>query len=161
MIANKDSDIAGVDVSDMTDMSNLFRFSDFSGSWTADLSGWDTSKVENMCSMFAGCKNLKEVSLPNTENVTDMSFMFYGCTNLKEVNLPHTENVTDIRGMFYGCEELTKVDLPHTENVNDMRWMFYGCRSLQQDFSNWNIEGKDHRDTFKDSGVTKFPYGYK
>ena len=96
MIANKDSDIAGVDVSEIKDMFNLFEDSDFGGSWTADLSGWDTSSVTDMSNMFDGCTNLKEVSLPHTENVTNMSNMFRDCTNLKEVSLPHTEKVTCI-----------------------------------------------------------------
>ena len=132
MIANKDSDIAGVDVSDITDMRELFKGSDFGGSWTADLSGWDTSKVENMCWMFLGCTSLTEVSLPITRNVKDMYGMFKGCKNLKEVSLPNTGNVTNMGFMFAGCEELTKVELPHTEKVTGMGFMFDGCASLKE-----------------------------
>ena len=160
MIANKDTSIADVDVSEIKDMSNLFRFSDFGGSWTADLSEWDTSKVVDMESMFDGCTNLKEVSLPHTENVTNMNGMFWGCTKLKEVSLPHTENVENMESMFRSCTSLKEVTLPNTGNVTDMSSMFRGCRSLLQDFSSWDITNVNKKsDMFK--GCTKMEEAYK
>ena len=111
MVKNKDSGIADVDVSEVTNMKELFKDSDFGGSWTADLSGWDTSNVENMWSMFRDCTRLTNVSLPHTESVTNMSWMFGGCTNLTKVELPGTENVKSMYMMFYGCTSLTKVEL--------------------------------------------------
>ena len=174
MIANKDSDIADVDVSEIKDMFNLFFNSDFGGSWTADLSGWDTSKVERMENMFMTCENLTKVELLYTGSVTNMKNMFFYCKNLKEVSLPHTESVATMGGMFVGCEELTKVELPNSKavtdmenmfidckkltkvtidnigNVTNMNNMFNGCRDLLQDFSKWDVEGKEHRDMFKD-----------
>ena len=178
MIANKDSNIADVDVSEITDMKELFQDSDFGGSWTADISGWDTSNVTNMYDMFGGCKglkevslphtekvesmenmfdcctNLKEVALPHTENVTNMSNMFGGCTNLKEVSLPHTEKVESMENMFGYCTKLTKVELPHTENVTNMSWMFYDCENIQQNFSSWDITNVNKKyDMFE--GCTK------
>ena len=170
MIANKDPKIANVDVSEITDMKGLFEDSDFGGSWTADLSEWDTSKVEDMSWMFVRCKNLKEVSLPHTENVKDMSIMFGHCTILEKVSLPHTENVKDMSNMFQDCtnikevalpntgnvtnmgymfcrcKELTKVELPNTEKVEDMRYVFNGCENLQQDFSSWDITNVRYKD---------------
>ena len=132
MIANKDPKMADVDVSEIADMSELFQDSDFGGSWTADLSEWDISKVEDVRWMFAGCKKLKEVSLPITRNVKYMFGMFQGCTSLKEVRLHHTENVVNMQHMFKGCTKLTKVELPHTENVRDMGGMFWVCASLKE-----------------------------
>ena len=174
MIANKDSSIANVDVSEITDMKELFKNSDFGGSWTADLSGWDTSGVKDMSWMFFNCKNLTKVELPNTGNVenmnnmfcyctnltkvelpktgnvTDMHCMFEGCTNLTKVELPHTDNVTNMWSMFNHCSNLTKVELPHTENVVDMSWMFEGCENLEQNFSSWDITNVNQKsDMFK------------
>ena len=156
MISNKDPEIADVDVSEITNMSYLFEGSDFGGSWSADLRGWDTSsvedmngmfarcseltkvefsnteKVEYMANMFKGCTSLREVSLPHTEKVEDMFFMFHDCTNLTKVELPHTENVVNMTGMFSGCTTLTKVEIPHTENVENMQSMFASCTSLKE-----------------------------
>ena len=136
MVKNKDSSIADVDVSEITNMSDLFFNSDFGGSWTADLSDWDTSNVKNMKSMFIGCTSLEQVSLPHTQNVKNMSLMFVGCT------------------------KLTKVELPHTDNVTNMGWMFVGCENLQQDFSSWNITNVNEKsDMFH--GCTKMEDAYK
>ena len=170
MIDNKDSSIVNVDVSEITSMSGLFKNSDFGGSWTADLGGWDTSKVEDMSWMFYGCKNLTKVELPHTEKVVNMGSMFDGCTSLKEVSLPHTENVTYMGWMFYGCSSLVKVELPHTENVKNMSSMFNGCKELQQDFSSWDISKVNYtanmfkgcnkmEDVYKD-GKRYYPKGY-
>ena len=184
MVANKDSNIADVDVSEIEDMSYLFKDSDFGGSWTADLSGWDTSKVENMRGMFLGCtsltkvelphtenvenmramfarcKNLKEINLPITRNVKYMFEMFRGCTSLREVSLPHTENVVIMYAMFWGCTSLIKVELANIENVTDMNFMFARCKELQQDFSSWDITNVNEKsDMFK--GCTKMEDAYK
>ena len=182
MVKNKDSSISDVDVSDVKDMSYLFRNKDFGGSWTADLSGWDTSKVENMEAMFSGCPitkvelldtskvkdmymmfqgctKLSEVILPNTENVTNMNSMFYGCTSLKEVTLSHTESVKNMEWMFKGCSDLVEVKIINIKAVEKMGGMFFGCTKLEQDFSSWNIEGKRHDFMFEQSNVTKFPKG--
>ena len=162
MVKNKDSGIADVDVSEVTNMKELFENSDFGGSWTADLSGWDISNVTDMRGMFARCSSLKEINLPRTENVKDMSWMFNGCTKLTKVELPHTENVKSMWSMFYLCSGLTKVELPHTENVKSMWSMFKGCTSLEQDFSKWDISNVKHKaNMFDGTKVTKFPKGYK
>ena len=171
MIANKDTSIADVDVSEIKDMSNLFWFSDFGGSWTADLSGWDTNKVVDMSNMFRGCTNLKEVSLSHTENVENMESMFFDCTNLKEVNLPHTENVTNMRWMFGGCTKLKEVSLPHTEKVENMESMFFDCKELEQNFFSWDITNVNKKyDMFKGCAKMKqakknkinlYPKGYE
>ena len=186
MIANKDPDIADVDVSDITNMRELFEGSDFGGSWTADLSGWDTSNVEDMGYMFSRCSKLKEVELYRTENVKHMNEMFFGCTklvkvelpntqnttemvgmfekcsNIKEVNLPNTGNVVDMYGMFSKCSKLTKVLLPSISKVEDMSSMFEYCKELEQDFSSWDITNvKKQYDMFNETKVVKFPKGYE
>ena len=132
MIANKDPKIADVDVSEITYMRELFKDSDFGGSWTADLSGWDTSGVEDMGYMFSRCSKLKEVELYRTEKVENMSFMFSHCTSLKEVILPHTESVVKMNFMFDKCAELTEVDMPNTSKVREMSYMFGDCKALQK-----------------------------
>lgn len=88
-------------------------------------SGFNTSNVTNMSSMFEGCARfsahldennydyvyevhgLRSIDLSsfNTSNVTNMSKMFKGCYNLSSLNLSsfNTQNVTDMSSMFANC----------------------------------------------------------
>ena len=96
----------------------------------------NTSKVDDMSSMFLGCAALTSLDLKsfNTQNVTDMRSMFSDCAALTSINLKsfNTQNVTDMRCMFSGCAALTSLDLKNfnTKNVTDMSWMFYNCQAL-------------------------------
>ena len=52
---------------------------------TIDLSGWDTSKVTYMSTMFENCYYLKTIYVSdkwNISNVTDSEDMFGSCTGL-------------------------------------------------------------------------------
>ena len=65
-----------IDVSKITDMSNLFEYSDFN----ANISKWDVSNVTNMKYMFSGCKMFnQDISDWNISKVTDKDRMFYWC----------------------------------------------------------------------------------
>ena len=96
----------------------------------------NTSKVDDMSSMFLGCAALTSLDLKsfNTQNVTDMRSMFSDCAALTSLDLKsfNTQNVTDMRCMFSGCAALTSIDLKNfdTKNVTDMSWMFYNCQAM-------------------------------
>ena len=102
-----------------------------------DLSGLDTSKVNDLSGMFNGCKNLSDVDLSNidTGNVTNISNIFSGCENLTNVPLAtmDTSNVKDMSGAFSGCTSLESADLSgvDTSNVENMSDMFGGCENLK------------------------------
>ena len=63
-----------------------------------------------MYAMFDGCKRLKELDVSgfDTTNVEDMSFMFCGCSSLKELDVRNFKvgNDTNTGNMFYGCENV-------------------------------------------------------
>lgn len=79
-----------------------------------DLSGFDTSKVESMDSMFFNCKNLTNLDLSgfDTSNVTSMWSMFDGCRNIMilDLNSFDTSNVTNMYCMFNDCSSLTELN---------------------------------------------------
>lgn len=101
-----------------------------------DMSGWDTSTVENMSFMFFGCTGLKSMDLSNwnTSNVKYMCATFAGCTSLTSLNLSglNTSAVKDMSLLFFSCMGLTSLDVSglDTSAVEDMSYMFAGCTSL-------------------------------
>ena len=115
----------------------FYQYAYPSGSYSLDLSDWDTSEVITTSRMFYYCNSLTSLDLSNwdTSNMSDMSEMFYYCEKLTELNVKHfnTNKVNTINGMFYGCSKLTSLDLSgwrFGEFCNSLQNMFYNCSAL-------------------------------
>ena len=104
--------IRNLDVSLIEDLSGLF-YNIANGVKTLDLSGWKTSNVKDMSSMFCDCKNLKSLDLSGwkTSNVKSMSCVFSCCYDLESLDLSgwKTSNVKSITDMFFRCPAPYKV----------------------------------------------------
>ena len=120
-----------------------------------DLTGTDTSKVENFAHWFdkdrklvriIGKLNTSGLKLEynnsyNYLNIDDdtssdkgLSFLFNDCNALQEVDLTEidTTNSSDLKRMFGGCRSLTEIDVSrfNTINARSMHWMFRNANSV-------------------------------
>jgi len=102
---DKNADLNDIDVSDITDMYNLFGGLD---PHNIDISEWNVSKVENMGFMFIGCTNFNsDLSKWDVSNVTDMGCMFYVCGKFNcDLSKWDVSNVNRMSNMFYRCDSL-------------------------------------------------------
>lgn len=118
-----------------------FMFSSFSGIYSADLSGIDTSEVISMKGMFKGASTLSSLDLSrfDTRKVQDMSEMFSemapgrgGFNFALDLSSFNTQNVTNMKGMFRGSTKFTGLNMPNfnTSNVTDMSEMFFRASRL-------------------------------
>ena len=127
-------------------ISASFMFGDCQNLASADLSGLDTSQVEDMSYMFKGCSSLASLDLSplDTSNVTSMLAMFNSCTSLESLDLSsfNASSVTTMMVMFGNCPSLKSLTFSSrfdTSNVENMRLLFAGCKALNAlDISGFN-----------------------
>ena len=116
---------------------------------SVDLSGFDTSEVENMYAMFSGCSSLTELDLSSFDvtKVNRFEQMFYNCSPLTTINLTgwNTAAATNVSYMFKDCTSLKDIDLSHFDvsKVEDFTDMFKRCTALSEtsvaSMNDWNI----------------------
>ena len=135
-------DVTKVCTSKVTNMRELFFFSDFN----EDISSWDVGNVTNMSGMFGGDWWMvipnpfnQDISFWDVGNVTDMSGMFW----LSEFNQPlqnwDVSNVKDMNKMFLRSSFNQSIGNWNVSSVQDMSNMF-NSSSINQDLSDWNVD---------------------
>jgi len=92
------------------------------------------SSIDYMAKMFYSCQALKFVDISGleTSNVQDMSYLFYLCHRLTSLNLStlSTDSATTMKSMFQDCHRMGTLNLSgftNTSNVTDMSYMFDHC----------------------------------
>lgn len=140
--------LGAIDVSNMTDFSNLFNTSEFQAWNNNDFNGieqWNVSKARNLSYMFYGCRNFNR-SLVNWTPPSDcrnFSFMFYGCTSLNSdmsfttADVGFNSSTFTYESMFERCtsfnNKMPKVDISFQQGGSiNLRNMFKGCTSFNQ-----------------------------
>ena len=90
----------------------------------------DTSKAENVQSMFSGCVNLIQVPLIDTSSVVHFDDMFYNCNSLTTIPQFNTANLYSAQLMFGGCSKLVSVPLMDFGKAEQLRYMLSACSEL-------------------------------
>tara|TARA_E500000318_G_scaffold61574_1_gene57136 strand:+ start:5266 stop:6765 length:1500 start_codon:yes stop_codon:yes gene_type:complete len=89
------------DLSNVTNMSRMFLQSSFDG----DISGWDTSTIENMSHMFYFATNFNAaIGNWDVSNVTTMNGMFFEAQSFdQDLGSWNIGSITDMLSMFHNC----------------------------------------------------------
>lgn len=120
---------------------NFTRLFSESGITTADLSSLDVSNATDLSQLFSGSQNLVSVDLGDMSNAsknTTLQGTFYNCNRLAIINGITTMNVSNVDRLsylFHGCTSLpTTLDLSNWQNnkVTTTNYMFNGCTSLKR-----------------------------
>jgi len=153
-------DISAWDVSNVTDMELMFKGA---SSFNQDLSSWDVSSVTNMRSMFRdiGSNFNSDISSWNVSNVTNMAFIFNNAYSFnQDLSSWNVSQVQDATNMFRGAITFNQdISGWNVSNVTDMSWIFYNADAFNQDVSTWDVSNvTDMTSMFDNSGVSTDNY---
>jgi surface protein len=117
-------------------------------SFNQDVTVWNVSQVTNMSNMFNNATTFNNGDAPlswtTTTSVTDMSSMFYGATSFNvDVSGMDVSQVINMSGMFSGATSFNNGDASlswtTTTSVTDMSNMFNGASAFNVDVSGMDV----------------------
>ena len=128
-------DISKWNVSNVTTMEDMFERSKY---FNGDISKWNVSNVTNMRNMFANSQFNGDISQWKVSNVTDMWYIFWGSQFNGDISKWDVSNVTNMRSMFYNSQFNGDISQWNVSKVRNMNSMF--CYSkFNGDISKWNV----------------------
>jgi surface protein len=111
-IMDFNGNISEWDVSNVENMSNMFKHTKFNG----DISKWKTSKVKNMSGMFSNSQFNGDISKWDVSNVENMEDMFFRAEFNGSISNWNVSKVENMRNIF--CESYVTCDLSDWKPYN-------------------------------------------
>jgi len=152
-----DADLNDVDVSRITDMSNLFQRVNYFSKYKIkfiDISKWDVSNVKDMDNMFTDCDLFScDLSDWDVSNVEDFESMFERCSKFtSDLSRWDFSSAKKVKFMFLNCTKFNSEvgEWKFNPELTSMLRMFDGCESFEGDgLDKWDVSNiKDFRKTF-------------
>ena len=142
-LVSKDNDVTIVCTTKVTDMSDLFLYSNFN----QPIGNWDVSNVTDMSGMFQICPFNQPIEYWDVGNVTDMSGMFSVSMFNKAIGNWDVGKVTTMKEMFYLNRSFNQpIGDWNVSGVTDMSSMFSGSfmgdggpTTFNQDIGSWDV----------------------
>lgn len=157
--------ITNLDISNLTNMSWMFRDSTFNqpiGEWDTSnvtemyqmfyndtsfnqpIGEWDVSRVKDMSSMFFKSWSFnQDISKWDVSNVTKMNYMFQETPFNQDISKWDVSNVTNMRYMFNASPFNQPIGNWDVSSVQKMGYMFCDAKSFNQDLSQWCVINVD------------------
>ena len=123
--------IGSWDVSNVTEMASVFRFSAFN----QPIGNWNVGNVTNMNNMFSNCGFDQYIGNWNVSNVTDMGNMFYSTNFNQNIGQWNTSKVTNMGGMFNRDSAFLQfIRCWNVSSVTSFSAMFESSTSMQNKY---------------------------
>jgi surface protein len=113
-----------LDVSQITDMSELFSCSEFNG----NISKWNVSNVKNMWATFSSSRFNGDISTWDVSKVENMTGIFANSNFNGDISGWNVSNVQKMDGMFYSSEFNGDISKWDVSNVKNMQHMFFNSQ---------------------------------
>ena len=135
------------DVSNVTNMSNMFE----SAAFNQPIGNWDVSNVTNMYYMFESATAFnQDISSWDVSSVTNMQRMFSKAKAFnQDISSWDVSSVTNMNGMFFLADAFNQaIGDWDVSSVTEMNGMFSGADTFNQNLSSWSVDNVTYCTSF-------------
>ena len=137
-----DLEMGDWDVSQVTNMDDLFNKLSMGSNARHHLHKWDVTNVTSMKNMFSNCDHFNDpIGNWNVSNVKNMAGMFSGAVAFNQpIGSWNVSRVKNMAGMFSGASRFNQpIEQWDVSNVADMSDMFNNAESFSQPVEEWGV----------------------